>query len=242
MNQCNAEISFNKFAYGKSEKGGGLYLQGVGKFFFVCFSFSFSFLFLKEKKLGKKNSYFSLPSDAPLQKKKLFLQSETSRAASSRTTPPPSAAASSAAPPRATSSTRPSRATAPSRSAEASTTRTSRATSRGASSPGTRRRAARLCSGPSPRGTRGITRGWTTRRRLLTTLPFRFFSFFLFLFSLLKEKRERELRGGGRKLKKNTLPNNNCLNSKTKKTAEPLFPLFDVAFSFLYISCWSIFF
>ena len=29
MNQCNAEISFNKFAYGKSEKGGGLYLQGV---------------------------------------------------------------------------------------------------------------------------------------------------------------------------------------------------------------------
>ena len=37
MNQCNAEISFNKFAYGKSEKGGGLYLQGVGAFGYFFF-------------------------------------------------------------------------------------------------------------------------------------------------------------------------------------------------------------
>lgn len=179
MNQCNAEISFNKFAYGKSEKGGGLYLQGVGKFSFFSFS-SFSFLFFKEKEFEiTKSHIFPFPPISTPTKK---FQSETSRAASSRTTPPPSAAASSAAPPRATSSTRPSRATAPSRSAEASTTRTSRATSPGASSPGTGRRAARRCSGPSPRGTRGTTRAWTTRRRLLTTPPFRGFCFFPFSF------------------------------------------------------------
>lgn len=60
MNQCNAEISFNKFAYGKSEKGGGLYLQGVGalltrNFFFDTFSesrFFFSlFCLIKTPKL-----------------------------------------------------------------------------------------------------------------------------------------------------------------------------------------------
>ena len=59
MNQCNAEISFNKFAYGKSEKGGGLYLQGVGKFFLFL-----SFFFLFETKSWKKKK----PPFSPHQK------------------------------------------------------------------------------------------------------------------------------------------------------------------------------
>lgn len=57
MNQCNAEISFNKFAYGKSEKGGGLYLQGVGEFFW-------SFL-IKRESQELKRSKNSLPLPRP---------------------------------------------------------------------------------------------------------------------------------------------------------------------------------
>ena len=172
MNQCNAEISFNKFAYGKSEKGGGLYLQGVGKFFLFL-----SFFFLFETKSWKKKKLTFFPPFLRTKK----TQSETSRAASSRTTPPPSAAASSAAPPRETSSTPLLKETAPSRSAEASMIRTCPETSPGASSRAIGPRAGRRCSGPSPRGTQGTTRALTTRLRSSTTLPFeKKFLFFFF--------------------------------------------------------------
>lgn len=180
MNQCNAEISFNKFAYGKSEKGGGLYLQGVGalltrNFFFETFSESrFFFSLFRLIKTPKLTLSFLSPSISKTPPPPP-LQSATSRAASSRTTPPPSAAASSAAPRRATSSTRPSKGTERNPSAEASTTRTFRETWRVASSRATGPRGGRHCSGRSRRGTRGTTRGWMTRRRSLTTLRFDFF-------------------------------------------------------------------
>jgi hypothetical protein len=59
MNQCNADISFNRFAYGKSEKGGGMYLQGVGEFLEIFFSFSVLF-FLSESSKEERLTFSPL--------------------------------------------------------------------------------------------------------------------------------------------------------------------------------------
>lgn len=57
MNQCNVDISFNRFAYGKSEKGGGMYLQGVGEFLEIFFSFFVLFFFKRELKRRKTHLF-----------------------------------------------------------------------------------------------------------------------------------------------------------------------------------------
>ena len=65
MNQCNAEIAFNKFAYGKSEKGGGLYLQGVGELIVFEVFFSFRMREREREKRLKKGKETHFPSSPP---------------------------------------------------------------------------------------------------------------------------------------------------------------------------------